>query len=66
MATDPILIDDIIKRLQYLKEQHGNLEVRHYTRMYPLEAESDTYPLFTAVPLNRKESGGTDMVVVVI
>jgi len=66
MTTHPILIDDIIKRLQDLREKHGNLEVRHYSRMYPLEGKSDTYPLFTAVPLNRKESEGTDMVVVVI
>ena len=66
MTTHPVLIGDIIKRLQDLKEKHGNLEVRHYARMYPLEAKSDTYPLFTAVPLNRKEGGSTDMIVAVV
>lgn len=68
MTTKPILIDDIIKRLQDLKDKHGNLEVRHYDRMYPIEPRSDTYPIFTAVPSDRRRSSGSSdkMIVAVV
>ena len=66
MTTEPVLIDDIIKRLQDLKDKHGNLEVRHYDRMYPLEASEETYPVFTAVPSDRRKSSSNKMIVAVV
>ena len=66
MTTEPVLIDDIIKRLKDLKDKHGNLEVRHYDRMYPLEASEETYPVFTAVPSDRRKSNSSKMIIAVV
>ena len=66
MRTKPVLIDDVIVRLQGIKKKHGNLEVRHYDRMYPLEPDINTYPVFTAVPSDREKVGSDSMVVAVV
>ena len=57
----PKTIDDLIERLQELKAQHGNLEVRRYEGRYALEPKFDTYPQFVTMPTDK---GGKKIVVV--
>jgi hypothetical protein len=57
----PKTIDDLIERLQELKVQHGNLEVRRYEGRYALEPTFDTYPQFVTMPTDK---GGKKIVVV--
>ena len=57
----PTTIDDLIERLQELKAQHGNLEVRRYEGRYAQEPSFDTYPQFVTLPTDK---GGKKIVVV--
>lgn len=58
----PVTIDDIIERLQTLKAEYGNLEVRRFEGRYAQEPKFDTYPCFTILPADR----GNQKVVVVL
>ena len=57
----PKTIDDLIERLQELKAQNGNLEVRRYEGRYTQEPSFDTYPQFVTLPTDK---GGKKIVVV--
>jgi len=66
MRIKSLLIDDVIERLQTIRDQYGNLEVRHYDRMYPPKPDVNTYPVFTAVPCAREKAGSDAMIVAVV
>jgi len=60
-TPEPKTIDDVIERLQELKGQYGNLEVRRYEGRYAQKPTFDTYPQFVTMPTDK---GGTKIVVV--
>ena len=61
MSVKPKTIDDLIERLNQLKAEHGNLEVRTYEGRYAIEPTFDTYPQFATMPTDK---GGKKIVVV--
>jgi len=58
----PTTIDDVIERLNELKAQHGNLEVRIYEGRFTDKPTFDTYPKFCTMPTDR----GSKKIVVVL
>jgi hypothetical protein len=60
-TPEPKTIDDVIERLQELKGQYGNLEVRRYESRYAQKPTFDTYPQFVTMPTDK---GGKKIVVV--
>ena len=61
-VVTPKTIDDLIERLQELKAQYGNLEVRRYEGRYAQEPNFDTYPQFVTMPTDK----GVKKIVVVL
>ena len=62
MMIKPKTIDDIIERLNELKDQYGNIEVRTYNGRYSQEPDFDTYPQFAILPSDM----GLNKIVVVL
>ena len=61
IAIKATTIDDVIERLNELKSQYGNLEVRIYEGRYTDKPTFDTYPKFCTMPTDK---GGKKIVVV--
>ena len=60
-GPSPVTIDDVIERMNELKAQYGNIEVRRYEARHAEKPTFDTYPKFCTMPTDK---GGTKIVVV--
>tara|TARA_R100001443_G_scaffold32747_2_gene46816 strand:- start:398 stop:589 length:192 start_codon:yes stop_codon:yes gene_type:complete len=58
----PVTIDDVIERMNELKAEHGNIEVRRYEGRHAQHPTFDTYPKFCTMPTDK----GSAKIVVIL